>query len=301
LLRLLREPLTGEMSSLGLFILAIGLIKKVVLADSLGGEVSLFFSGASELPFQLAWYASFLYTLQLYFDFSGYCDMAIGASLIFNIRLPENFNSPYKALNIQDFWRRWHITLSRWLRDYLYIPLGGSRYGISRSYAALLVTFLLGGLWHGPSWTFVVWGLLHGAAAVLHRGWTLCHFRMPAFLGWMLTFLFVNTAWVFFRADNIQQAFHMLIGMSGMRGFLSMEDIALMLTDARPGWRPPWLVIPLLLICWLAPNTAALSRKNIFIASGYQSALLIGLIGGGALFYLLFMASGMTRFIYFYF
>jgi alginate O-acetyltransferase complex protein AlgI len=299
---------------LGLFILAIGLIKKVVLADSLAYAANEGFSSTTPLVFHNAWITSLSYTLQLYFDFSGYCDMAIGASLIFNIRLPENFNSPYKALNIQDFWRRWHITLSRWLRDYLYIPLGGNRYGISRSYAALLVTFLLGGLWHGPSWTFVVWGLLHGAAAVLHRGWTLCHFRMPAFLGWMLTFLFVNTAWVFFRAADIAAATHILKGMAGMNGFPSLSDLAVLASGIVQidTWKPfnEMLHFParkLLLLAaglalvWIAPNTREMCQKKPVSEPGVCSILLVGSAMGFGVFYMLFIASGTPSFIYFYF
>ncbi len=138
------------------------------------------------------------YTFQLYFDFSGYTDMAIGAALLFNIKLPINFNSPYKALDIQDFWRRWHITLSRFLRDYLYIPLGGNRKGPGRTYVNLFATFLLGGLWHGASWMFVIWGGLHGLALIIHRYWQRLGFSMPRVLAWVITFNFINFSWIFF-------------------------------------------------------------------------------------------------------
>ncbi|MGJ0364316.1 MBOAT family O-acyltransferase, partial [Aliarcobacter cryaerophilus] len=129
------------------------------------------FDTATTLNLIEAWATSLSYTFQLYFDFSGYCDMAIGISLMFNIKLPINFNSPYKALNIQDFWRRWHMTLSRFLRDYIYIPLGGNRKGEFRTYTNLLATFLIGGLWHGAGWTFIIWGALHGIALAIHRFW----------------------------------------------------------------------------------------------------------------------------------
>ncbi|WP_313305730.1 MBOAT family O-acyltransferase, partial [Stutzerimonas balearica] len=152
--------------SLGLFIFSIGLFKKVILADTFAQWATLGFDEKSTLGFLEAWMTSFSYTFQLYFDFSGYTDMAIGAALLFNIRLPINFNSPYKALTIQDFWRRWHITLSRFLRDYLYIPLGGNRGGQWRTCINLMITFILGGLWHGAGWMFVCWGALHGAALV---------------------------------------------------------------------------------------------------------------------------------------
>ena len=141
---------------MGLFIFSIGLFKKVVIADTFAPWATAGFDTATTLNLIEAWATSLSYTFQLYFDFSGYCDMAIGISLMFNIKLPINFNSPYKALNIQDFWRRWHMTLSRFLRDYIYIPLGGNRKGEFRTYTNLLATFLIGGLWHGAGWTFII-------------------------------------------------------------------------------------------------------------------------------------------------
>ncbi|WP_323645002.1 MBOAT family O-acyltransferase, partial [Aliarcobacter butzleri] len=156
---------------------------------------------------------SLSYTFQLYFDFSGYCDMAIGISLMFNIKLPINFNSPYKALSIQDFWRRWHMTLSRFLRDYIYIPLGGNRKGNTRTYVNLLSTFLIGGLWHGAGWTFIIWGALHGIALAIHRFWQSLGFKMNKILAWFITFNFVNIAWIFFRAKEWDDAIKVLGSM----------------------------------------------------------------------------------------
>ena len=158
--------------SVGLFIFFIGLVKKVGIADTFAVWANMGYAYDGVLTFYDAWATSLAYTFQLYFDFSGYTDMAIGAALLFNISLPKNFNSPYKALDIQDFWRRWHMTLSRFLRDYIYIPLGGNKKGQTRMYIAIFLVFLLGGLWHGAAWTFVVWGVLHGVAAVTHRLWT---------------------------------------------------------------------------------------------------------------------------------
>ncbi|MDO8754395.1 MAG: MBOAT family O-acyltransferase, partial [Anaerolineales bacterium] len=155
--------------ALGLFIFSIGLFKKVIIADTFAIWADAGFDGGVALDFFSAWATSLSFTFQLYFDFSGYCDMAIGAALLFNIWLPINFNSPYKALDIRDFWRRWHITLSRYLRDYLYIPLGGNRGNIERVQLNIMATFILGGLWHGASWMFVIWGALHGSALILHR------------------------------------------------------------------------------------------------------------------------------------
>jgi len=198
---------------IGLFIFSIGLFKKVVIADTLAAHVGVGFDQATSLNFIEAWVASLSFTFQLYFDFSGYSDMAIGASLLFNIRLPINFNSPYKALDIQEFWRRWHITLSRFLRDYLYIPLGGNRIRPSRTYLNIFVTFLLGGFWHGASWMFIIWGALHGIALIINRAWQRLGLRLPSVLAWLVTFTFVNVAWVFFRAKDMSAAMKVLGGM----------------------------------------------------------------------------------------
>lgn len=197
----------------GLLIFSVGLFKKVVIADTFSIWANTGFDSGAPLDFYAAWATSLSYTFQLYFDFSGYCDMAIGAALLFNIKLPINFNSPYKALDIQDFWRRWHITLSRFLRDYLYIPLGGNRLSRNRTFVNLLATFLLGGLWHGASWMFIIWGGMHGLAVILHRVWQTLRRPMPMMFAWLLTFLFVNMSWVFFRAKTLADAERVLHGM----------------------------------------------------------------------------------------
>jgi len=200
----------------GLFLFSVGLFKKVVVADSFARWADAGFDQATVLGFYEAWATSLSYTFQLYYDFSGYTDMAIGVALLFNIRLPINFDSPYKALTIQDFWRRWHMTLSRFLKNYLYIPLGGNKLGISRTYLNILVTFALGGLWHGASWMFVIWGVLHGAAMVLHRIWAKLGYRLPRVMAWLFTFNFINLAWVFFRATDLDSALAIVKGMLGL-------------------------------------------------------------------------------------
>ena len=199
--------------ALGIFIFSIGLFKKVVIADEFAIWATNGFDKAETLNLIEAWATSLSYTFQLYFDFSGYADMAIGAALLFNIKLPINFNSPYKATDIQDFWRRWHITLSRFLRDYIYIPLGGNRKGEFRTYNNLLITFLLGGLWHGAGWTFIFWGFLHGAALVIHRMWQKLNFKLNTIIAWFITFNFINISWVFFRAKEWDDAIKVLTGM----------------------------------------------------------------------------------------
>lgn len=202
----------------GVLLFSIGLFKKVLIADTFGVWSTAGFDGGEALSFFRAWGTSLSYTMQLYFDFSGYVDMAMGSALLFNIRLPRNFNSPYRALDIQDFWRRWHMTLSRFLRDYIYFPLGGSRGGGLRTACNLMLTFLIGGLWHGAGWTFVFWGFLHGAALVAHRLWKLAGGRLPRWAAWAATFGFVNVAWVFFRAQTWADALRVLRGMIGVNG-----------------------------------------------------------------------------------
>jgi alginate O-acetyltransferase complex protein AlgI len=206
--------------SQALFLFFIGLFKKVIIADALASVANAGFDSAAGLTFRDAWVTSISYTMQIYYDFSAYTDMALAASLMFNIRLPINFNSPYKALDITDFWRRWHMTLSRFLRDYVYIPLGGNRKGSTRTYLNLMATFLVGGLWHGAGWTFVFWGFLHGAATVVHRFWQRLGFSLPRIAAWFLTFNFVNVAWVFFRAKTWGDASQVLAAMFGMKGFM---------------------------------------------------------------------------------
>jgi D-alanyl-lipoteichoic acid acyltransferase DltB (MBOAT superfamily) len=220
-----------ENFAVGLTIFAIGLFKKVVLADGIAEFATPTFDAAAHgatLSFLAAWGGALSYTFQLYFDFSGYSDMAVGLARLFGIVFPANFNSPYKAASIIDFWRRWHMTLSRFLRDYLYIPLGGGRCHPLRRHANLMITMLLGGLWHGAGWTFVIWGGLHGLYLVLNHAWRalnsrwLTGFPLPPALGRalarLLTFVAVVFAWVFFRAESLPAAQAMLEGMAGLNG-----------------------------------------------------------------------------------
>jgi alginate O-acetyltransferase complex protein AlgI len=232
--------------SIGLTYFALGLFKKVVLADSIAVYATPAFHAASigaSLTLFEAWGGALAYTLQLYFDFSGYSDMAIGLGRMFGIHLPVNFNSPYKAVNIVDFWRRWHITLSQFLRDYLYIPLGGNRQGPARRHINLFLTMLLGGLWHGAGWTFVMWGALHGLYLIINHAW---HELRRAigyppgaptlwglWLGRAVTFLAVIVGWVFFRAESHDAALLMLQGMAGLNGIVLPDELAASLAPAQ--------------------------------------------------------------------
>ena len=207
----------------GLFMISIGLAKKVILADTFAVWASEGFAHATQLSFAGGWVTSLSYTLQLYFDFSGYTDMALGSALLFNITLP------YQALNIQDFWRRWHMTLSRFLRDYLYLPLGGNRQGAFRTACNLFAVFVIGGIWHGAGWTYVLWGILHGIASVVHYFFKASGRALPIGLSWLLTFLFVNFAWIFFRAETVGDALAVsrsVVGGNGLGSSLAAFEMA---------------------------------------------------------------------------
>ncbi|HME21372.1 MAG TPA: MBOAT family protein [Acetobacteraceae bacterium] len=213
----LAEPRAAHIAE-GLTIFLLGLAKKVVLADTFAHFSDVGFAAAAQgapLSFVEAWYAAASYALQIYFDFSGYSDMAIGLARTMNVRFPLNFASPYKATNIAEFWRCWHITLSRFLRDYVYIPLGGNRHGEARRNVNLMATMLLGGLWHGAAWNFVLWGGPHGIFLVLHGRFP---WRLPAVVGHTLTLLAVVIAWVPFRASGLDATLAMLRGMAGCNG-----------------------------------------------------------------------------------
>lgn len=214
---------------MGLTLFVCGLFKKMVLADNLAPFATSLFANANQgisLTFFESWVAALTYTFQLYFDFSAYSEMALGLALLFNIRLPINFLSPYKARNIIEFWRRWHMTLSRFLRDYLYIPLGGNRSGEKRRYTNLMITMVLGGLWHGAGWPFVIWGTLHGCYLLINHAWRKRnksnkesrHATLKIYLSTIITFFSVVIAWVFFRAPNMATASIIIKGMIGLNG-----------------------------------------------------------------------------------
>jgi alginate O-acetyltransferase complex protein AlgI len=275
---------SGIGTIVGLTIFTLGLAKKVLIADVVAPSATRVFTAAAggvPVHFFEAWGGALAYTVQLYFDFSGYSDMAIGLALLFGLRLPLNFASPYKSADIIEFWRRWHMTLSRFLRDYLYIPLGGNRAGRVRRYANLMITMLLGGLWHGASWTFVFWGGLHGTYLLVNhawRGWR--EARGLAGGRWWtraaaqtLTFVVVVVGWVFFRAPTWRGAITMLAGMAGAHGVAIPDRLAHALGSVLPnavragglgvfGRAPASLaLIGALLIVWLAPNTEQLTAR----------------------------------------
>ena len=274
-----------ESISIGLSLFALGLAKKVLLADQFSMYASPLFGQAASgdhLMLVSAWFAALAYTLQLYFDFSGYSDMAVGLSRIFNIKLPINFDSPYKSKNIIEFWRRWHITLSVFLREYLYIPLGGNRKGKIRRYSNLMITMLLGGLWHGAGWNFILWGAIHGFLLVINYLWRGIvsenlhnSTRLSRGLSIFITFVAVVFAWVPFRATSIEATFSIWGGMLGLNGIsvatslqssLAPMGVGLLFSGWFPGTALPifevisWIGFGLFII-WVLPNTQELFAK----------------------------------------
>ena len=205
--------ITYENIALGLTIFAFGLFKKVVIADKLAIYANEAFSHVDSLTCAEAWVGALSYTLQLYFDFSGYSEMAIGLALLFNLKMPVNFNSPYQARSIIDFWRRWHMTLGLWVKNYLYIPMGGNRHGEMNKMRNLFISMLIIGLWHGAGWTFVVWGGMHGLLLMINHTWRKTGIVFPKIFNWSLTFLCVVICWVFFRAENVSEAMLVLSNM----------------------------------------------------------------------------------------
>lgn len=196
--------------SKGLYVFSLGMAKKVLLADVFGNAVNWGYLHIDELNSTAACLIMLGYTIQIYFDFSGYCDMAIGIGKMMNIDLPINFNSPYKAATITEFWDRWHMTLTRFFTKYVYIPLGGNRRGTARTYLNVFIVFLASGLWHGASWGFVLWGVLHGIFSIITRAAKKTINKIPRAINWFVTFLFVNVAWIFFRAETISKAWKLI-------------------------------------------------------------------------------------------
>ena len=251
----------------GLYAFALGLFKKVIVADTFAQVAEWGFAAGQALNTPEAWLVALGYTFQLYFDFSGYCDMALGLGKMFNIRITQNFNSPYKSLDIKEFWQRWHMTLSRFFTTYVYFPLGGSRRGLARTCVNLMVVFLVSGLWHGAGWLFVLWGALHGLMSVLYRLFRKPYDRLHPALRWLITFLFVTVAWVFFRAETMDSA------MTVLRAMFSMEFGAINATvtnvfatpmNLHPGYNAImtqlWYVLALAGVLGL-PNTYELTDR----------------------------------------
>lgn len=255
------RPGLGERMGRGLTLLVIGLVKKVFLADPLGVIANPLFTSADSgtlLNFGESWTATFAYTFQLYFDFSSYSDMALGMGLMFGFTLPLNFDSPYKATSIRDLWRRWHMTLTRFLRDYVYTPVGLSlprKDKVLRETLATMVAMTLIGAWHGAAWSYVVFGALQGAALVVDQTWVRLRLRLPSLLGWFLTFMFFAVSLVLFRSEDFAVTGHMWAAMFGASGFgLQVADL---------GSNEFLLIAVAALIAFLAPNSQTIALEQI--------------------------------------
>ena len=284
----------------GLYAFALGLFKKVIVADTFGIAVEAGFANAASLNTAEAWFIAVGYTLQLYFDFSGYCDVATGVGLMFNINIPINFNSPYKSMNIREFWQRWHITLSRFLTSYIYFPLGGSRKGLVRTCINLMIVFLASGLWHGAGWLFLLWGLMHGAASVLYRLFKKQYDAFHPALQWLMTFGFVVIAWVFFRATALSDAMAIVKSMF-MMNFGPIRDSITSAFALPGGFRPGYNGI--FMMVWYALSLfACLGMRNTYektidfkptLANAFQTVILI--------LYVTLCLSNVSVFLYFNF
>jgi len=280
----------------GILLFTAGLVQKIIIADNLSPLVHAGFDLGKNLTLIDGWLISFAYTFQLFFDFCGYTDMALGLGMMFNIFFPINFNRPYIAQNIQEFWRKWHITLSRFLRDYIYIPFGGNRKFHLRN---LFLTFLIGGIWHGAAWTFVLWGALHGLAVVLHNLWKKLNIKIPTPLAVTTTFLFVNFAWVLFRAKSFGFAADVYKAMFGFSGVelpkfyhLSVKYDGAIDVNAF-GWQ-----ILLILACFII--AANLKQAKDIVLSSKPSAVAIS-VCAVVICSLLYMMTKVSEFLYFNF
>lgn len=275
--------------SRGLVLFSIGLFKKVVIANALEDMSSPYFDSilsGDDAGFIGSWQAALAFTLQIYFDFSAYSDMAIGLALMFGFTIPANFNIPYAAFHIQEFWRRWHISLSNFLRDYLYIPLGGNRFGLVRQLQALTITMFLGGLWHGASWSFVVWGLLHGLALVLHVIWQKSGFQLPKPVSWVILFLFLVFTWVLFRIQDFSIAINMIQSMYN----ITAVDFSHLDMD---NWK---IIIIAGIIATLGPSSTTFALNLL------KPKLIYAIVFGFLLVYLIVITGYEAReFIYFQF
>lgn len=299
--RLRNKIINHKNISFGIFLFTVGLLKKIAIADNLSPIVHQGFDVATQLTLIEAWVTSLAYTFQLYCDFSGYTDMALGIGLMFNIRLPENFNSPYRAKNIQDFWRRWHMTLSRFLKNYIYIPLGGNKQGGILTYRNLFLTFLIGGLWHGAAWTFILWGALHGAALAIHRLWQKLNIKMHGFVAWFITFNFINLTWIFFRANNFDDAIKILKGMTGLGG-VAVPKIyhGLIRIESASGINWKDFTFAIITIILLLIGTVVFAKAKQ-IQAYFKPSVPLGIITGIILCFVFINMHKVSEFLYFNF
>lgn len=294
--------------SLGIFLFTLGLAKKILIADELAFYTNAGFDTGATLTFLEAWSSATAYGLQIYFDFSGYTDMALGSSLIFNIHLPENFNSPLKSLNFQEFWQRWHMTLGRFLRDYVYFPLGGSRAGELNVYRNLMLTFIICGIWHGAGWTYFWFGFVHGLGLCINRFWKKYGRPLPALLAWPLTIFFYFLSVVIIRSTDVSSAIAHIKAMlepwnlkipkgwAHLKAIFPWAEDTGTIMDSIPGALDKWLVLTILGLagCLLLPNSNQLVKR-------FKPSVWIALALTALGVYCLINLNKTTQFLYFQF
>lgn len=287
----------------GIFIFLIGLIKKVLIADYFAKFSTAGFDNIQQLNLFGGWMTSLSYTIQIYFDFSAYCDMAMGSALLFNIRLPINFDSPYKSLNIAEFWRRWHVTLTRFLRNYVYIPLGGNRCSEIREYLNIFIVYFVSGVWHGAAWKFIVWGMMHGVANMFCRVWSKTGLHLGKFIAWVITFNFINVGWVVFRANDYEGAKKVLSAMIDYKSVLQLQSfqVSSLLSGFDATIYDCLFLILSIIGCVVLPNSVKILNK--FSLKSKSSAVCLGIIGAICLFLLVarILILPYSEFIYFNF
>lgn len=306
-----RHRFNWDNFSRGFYLFTFGMAKKVLLADTFGNAANWGFANIPSLDSISAFVTMLSYTIQIYFDFSGYCDMAIGIGKMMNIDLPLNFNSPYKALTISEFWDRWHITLTRFFTKYVYIPLGGSRRGKYRTYFNMMVVFLVSGLWHGANWTFVLWGALHGIFAVITRHWRSFFEKLHPALNWLLTFGFVNMTWVLFRADSIEAAVQLLRQMwslsftglaSGLVSCFNLQELSYILLHLFHCKILSWYGYFFFLLFFAGAIGLILGTKNAYeMMTSFSPSIIKSFTAAFLLIWCIFSFSGISTFLYFNF
>ncbi|MGN0015489.1 MAG: MBOAT family O-acyltransferase [Candidatus Gastranaerophilaceae bacterium] len=286
--------------SLGLFLFAVGLFKKVVFADMLSKWVVFGFQNIDSITFLESLITVFSYTFQIYFDFSGYTDMALGIGLMFNIKIPQNFNNPYAAIDIQDFWRRWHMTLSRCLKDYVYIPLGGNRKGSLRTYINVFLVFLICGIWHGANWTYILWGIMHGIASIINRLYKLLNIELPHALSRLITLIFVSVSWIYFSSPDITTANKMFFKFINILNFdlPKIYGFDIRFRTSGNSWEILPLVVLPLMIFFVYNDFFRNKLKNFKPNTTYSIYIVFMLI---CAFYQIFKPDYSSSFIYFQF
>ena len=287
----------------GLMAFSFGLAKKIIIADNFGKIVDFEYSSIVGMSTIEALFVILGYTIQIYFDFSGYCDMASGIALLFNIKLPMNFNSPYRALDIVDFWKRWHMTLTRFLTKYVYIPLGGNRKGDIRTYINIFLVFFVSGIWHGAGYTFIVWGIMHGIGNIITRFFRHLIEKVPKFIRWLVTFLFVNVTWVFFRATTLNDAVNVL--KSVFNGGVTIRD------ELAETMRQPAILNVFMQFVDVVPTLVLFALISIFISvfckntnerlEKFKPGFAMLVFSTAILVYSVFSLSGISSFLYYNF